>query len=514
MIRDTLSTTRGTRTKRGEKSRAARMLAMFEDNGRASPDRMLIIVIAVLSVFGLVMNYSTTFDWSAQNFSGPFELFARQLAFTLGGLALLVVLARIDYAYLRPFAVPAMLGILGVLGLVWVVGEARFGATRSLNDGSFQPSEAAKLFIIIYAGVWLASRGEQLKSIKLGLAPFAVIVGAVVALVAIQPDISTSVVIMLTGGAMLFVAGVPWRHIFLIGGVAGIFFVLAVRFTPHAAARWDEYVKMVTNEAELNWHLTQVRNAIVNGGLFGVGPGAGYYKFGILPVPFSDSIYPAIGEEFGLLGLTLTLGLFGAFAYLGIRIAKNADSKFGRYLAVGVTTWITAQMLLNVMGMISLLPMLGVPVPFLSKGGSSAVMALAACGVLLSVSRGTAARRALPEAAPQEEDGFARRARQNIGGQKQTRANPAFSRWNSRTRAAGVDRARRVEDLAGAIGLGPIRRNGARTRQRFAAQNRSGVSARVEQGESLLRGIARNIEGAVRGRGTRNGTRSGGTRRS
>jgi cell division protein FtsW (lipid II flippase) len=388
-----------------------------------------------------------------------------------------------------------------------------FGATRTLNEGSIQPSEFAKFLVIVYAAVWLSSRNEQLKSIKLGLAPFAVIVGLAVALVAIQPDLSTAVVIALTGTAMLFVAGVPWRHIILIGLVAGIMFVLAVMFFPHAKERWTDYVKMVTNEADANYHLQQARNAIVSGGLLGVGPGAGRYKFGYLPVPFSDSIYAAIGEEFGLVGLMVTLGMFVAFAYSGIRIARKADSNFGRYMAVGVTTWITMQMILNVMGMISLVPMLGVPVPFLSKGGSSAIAALAACGILLSVSRGCAAKSELPEAARPDETAYARRARQNIGGQQQTRANPAFSRWNSRTRAASVDRSGRVEDLAGIIGLNPIRKRGVATRQRFAARNNSIYSARVEHGQGIVGEAARRIEGLVRGRGTGNGTRSGGTRR-
>lgn len=514
MIRDTLSTPKELRAKRRAPSFFARILVMFADGGRKNPDRLLVIVLAVLTVFGLVMNYSTTFDWSAQNYSGPFELFGRQLIFTLAGVLCLIGFMRLDYAYLRRYATLPMIAILAVLFGVRLFGDKVFGATRTLNEGSIQPSEIAKFLVIVYAGVWLASRNEQLKSIKLGLLPFAVIVGAAVALVAVQPDLSTAVVIALTGTAMLFVAGVPWRHIILIGFVAGALFVLAVMFFPHARERWADYVRMVTNEADANYHLQQARNAIVSGGLLGVGPGAGRYKFGILPVPFSDSIYAAIGEEFGLVGLTVMLGLFAAFAYMGIRIAKNADSKFGRYLAVGVTTWITMQMILNVMGMISLVPMLGVPVPFLSKGGSSAIAALAACGILLSVSRGTAAPDELPEAAGLEKAGFARRARQTIGGQKETRANPAFSRWNSRTRAASVDRSRRVEDLAGAIGLGPIPRSGVRTRQRFASQSRGGFSGRVEQGESLIRSIARNVEGVVRGRGTRNGTRSGGTRRS
>jgi cell division protein FtsW len=479
-------------------------MSMFAQNGRKNPERLLIIIVAALSIFGLVMNYSTTFDWSATNFSGPLELFGRQLAFTLGGVGLLVVLAQMDYAYLRRGATLAMGAILVVLALVWVYGEAKYGATRTLNDGSLQPSEAAKLLIVIYAGVWLSSRNEQLKSIKLGLVPFAVIVGMVVALVAIQPDLSTAVVIMLTGSAMLFVAGVPWRHIVIIGAVAAVFFFVAVKFFPHATERWNGYIAMLNNTSDLNWHLTQARNAIVNGGLLGLGPGAGTYKFGALPVPFSDSIYPAIGEEFGLVGMTIALGLFVGFAWMGLRIAKNADTRFGAFMAVGITTWITAQMLLNVMGMITLLPMLGVPVPFLSKGGSSAVMVLAACGILLSISRGSAAKaEILKEAAP---------ASQNFGGQKYSRANIAFSRWNSGTRSARVDRSRRAQDVDDVPRYTPIRRSA--TRQRFAAQSRGGISARIEQGESLIRGIAKNVEGAVRGRGTRNGTRSGGTRRS
>lgn len=465
---------------------------------RQRPDAALLAVVLALTAFGLLMNYSTTFDWSATDYGGnPLVLFGNQLAFTVVGLVVLASLLALDYAYLSRVAVPAMIIVLGVLLFVRAAGDSLFGATRTLADGSIQPSELAKIITILYVAVWLSSRQDQLRSTKLGLIPFGFIVGTVFALVAIQPDLSTATVIAMSGMAMFFLAGAQVRQMLIIMAVGVVVFLVSVRVFSHAAARFDLYLDSLASPPGLDTHLGQVRAAIIDGGLFGQGIGAGYRKFGILPLPFSDSIYPAIAEEWGIVGVVFTLGLFAALLVLGLRVAYRADSRFGAYVAIGITTWITVQMLVNVMGMLGLVPPMGVPVPFLSKGGSSALSVLAACGILLSVSRGSALKAQLLSETSAS------------GGRQQARANTAFSRRDRGTRLARADRASRAQPVDDDEQAPLIGRDAARTpsrsRQRFASR-RNFLSIDFRRGPSRGRG------GVVRRRGARDGARSGDAR--
>lgn len=474
-------------------------LKAFRFARRQRPDTALLAVVLALTAFGLLMNYSTTFDWSATDYGGnPLVLFGNQLAFTVVGLGFLVGLLALDYAYLSRVAVPAMLIVLAVLLFVRAAGDSLFGATRTLAEGSIQPSELAKIITILYVAMWLSSRQDQLRSVRFGLIPFAIIVGTVFALVAIQPDLSTATVIAMSGLAMFFLAGAQVRQMLVIMAVGVGVFLLSVRVFSHAAARFDLYLDSLSNLPGLDTHLGQVRAAIIDGGLFGQGIGAGYRKFGILPLPFSDSIYPAIAEEWGIVGVVFTLGLFAAFLMLGLRVAYRSDSRFGAYVAIGITTWITVQMLVNVMGMLGLVPPMGVPVPFLSKGGSSALSVLAACGILLSVSRGSAVKAELLSETSAS------------GGRQQARANTAFGRRDRGTRLARADRAARAQQAdddepAPLIGRDAAR-PATRSRQRFASQ-------RGLLDIDFRRGSGRGRDGAVRRRGTRFGAGPGDPRR-
>jgi cell division protein FtsW len=423
----------------------ARGSALFNigarNNSRAQPsaDWFFIAVVGVLVVLGLVMAYTTTFFWSATSEGSPVVIFGKQLLYVAIGIVGFVLLSRIDYGFWRRLALPAMgVAILSLLGvLFW--GDTILGAKRTLFNGSIQPSEPIKIIILLYGAAWLASRREQVTSITNGLIPFAVIVGAATAFIALQPDLSTSIVILLAASAMFFLAGASVVQIALVGGMSVATFALLVNKMPHAMERLTQFLDSVGNPQNTQYHIQQSLLAIGDGGLFGSGIGAGHQKFGLLPTPHTDSVFAVLAEEMGLLGVIVTLGLFALLAYRSLRIAQKADTVFGAFWAIGLITWIMIQALLNLLAMTGMLPLPGVPVPFLSVGGSSLVSVLAACGILVSISRGTKYREDEAQGNDYGDDTYSRQARY---GQSGYRAGSSVRRRNSGSRAT---RPHRVE---------------------------------------------------------------------
>jgi cell division protein FtsW (lipid II flippase) len=276
-------------------------------------------------------------------------------------------------------------------------------------------------------------------SIKNGLLPFSVIVGFGAALIATQPDLSTAAVVLLAASAMFFIAGASALQIALVGMAAVGAFTFLVTIFPHASMRWESFVVTLNDPQQTHYHIQQAVLAFGDGGLFGLGIGAGVQKFGLLPTPHTDSVIAVLAEEMGLVGVLVTLGMFVLLAYRGLRIAQRADTLFGGFLAVGVVVWIMAQMLANVLAMTGMLPLPGVPVPFLSVGGSSLVSLMVACGILVSVSRGS-------KVLADTQDAYG--ADDLSGGQSSYRASSTIRRRNSGTRAARAHRAEQPEDDA------------------------------------------------------------------
>jgi len=299
------------------------------------------------------------------------------------------VVSRIDYVLWERLAVPIMGVALALLLLVLFLGSTVFGAQRTFLSGSIQPSEPAKLAIITYVAAWLASKGTKLQQISYGLIPFSVLIGVVAGLIVLEPDFGTAVLVVLTAGAMFFIAGADLVQILLAGGIsAGTFYMLMMN-SPHAAARLDAYRATVSEAGPVQYHVHQALVALGSGGLLGRGLGAGYQKFGYLPAPHTDSIFAVLGEELGLAGCFVVLGLFALIAQRGFKIALGARDPFGAVLASGLTCWLIFQALINIAVMTAMIPFTGIPLPFLSMGGSAMVSSLAAIGLLLSVSRGS-----------------------------------------------------------------------------------------------------------------------------
>jgi cell division protein FtsW len=392
--------------------------------------------VLILTVLGLIMAYSTTFFWSQVQEGNPFTLFVRQVAFAVLGVVVFFFFSRLDYGVWRRYAIWVMVGCLVLLVGVLLFGEAKFGARRTFLGGSIQPSELVKMAVIVYAAAWLASRRDQVQSFMNGMVPFGVIVGIVSALVMLQPDLSTTANIVLIALAMFFMAGASWTQLTFVILVSLATFLLMFALWPHATDRVNAFVQMLQDPNSLNvdYHIRQSLITLGGGGIFGSGIGAGGQKFGYLPTPHTDSVVAVLGEEMGLVGLLITLALFVVFAWRGLVVAHKADSPFGSFIAIGVVIWVISQMLMNVLAMLAMIPFTGVPVPFLSVGGSSLVSLLAACGIVVSVSRGS---RMMREEGETEESPALVAAN---GGQS-FRASSTVRGRNSRSRAARAYRA-------------------------------------------------------------------------
>ena len=369
-------------------------------------DYFLIITVAALLIVGLMMVYSSTFDLAYKGFGDSTYFFRRQILWMVLGLGAMIVLARIEYHFWQRVAILLMAGALLLLGMVLVIGSTRFGGQRwLLPGGSVQPSELCKLAVVIYIAAWLSSKGERIRQITYGLIPFSILIGLVTGLIMFQPDLSTAVLIALTGGAMFFIAGADLLQLAISLIFGGATFVFLVSQMPHSATRIAVFLDPNSDPNGVAYHIRQTLIALGCGGWTGVGLGAGRQKFGYMPAAHTDAIFAVLGEELGLIGCLVVIGLFVALAYRGFKIALEAPDAFGTVLAAGLTSSLIIQALVNIAVVTATLPYAGVPLPFISYGGSSLVVALVSVGLLLSISRGKAKKRRTGV-----------RARDNIGG--------------------------------------------------------------------------------------------------
>ena len=351
-------------------------------------DNPLLILIFGLLGFGIVMQFSTSYVTYPDD---PYRLIIRHLIMVTLGLIFMFLFMQIDYHILKEWAVPIMGVALALLVVTILYAKTGVGgARRQLINGSIQPSEVAKLAIFIYIATWLASKEKKLDQVTLGLLPFSVLLGIFVTAILFQPDISTSILIVLTAVAMLIIAGADLSQIAILLGVMALVFAFAIFQHSYALERITEFQQSFA--APWNSPDTQVRSgyeALHRGGLFGKGLGNSIYKIhgSGLSVAHSDSIFAVVGEELGVWGALSVIGAFLFLAYRGTHIALNAKDSFGRLLAFGITTWIVLQAFINIAVVTVTIPNTGIPLPFISYGGSSLVTILAALGILLNISK-------------------------------------------------------------------------------------------------------------------------------
>ena len=350
-------------------------------------DYPLLIAVGVLLALGMMMVYSTTFDWGYQQYNEPAYFAIRQGLWLLLGLAAMYVMMRLDYTLLHRLSIPLMGLALALLVAVLLFGQEVLGAQRSFLNGSIQPSELVKLIVVIYIADWLSSKGEKIRDTSYGLIPFAVLIGIIAGLIVLQPDFGTTIVVVLVAGMMFFLAGADIKQIVIGLAVSSGTLAMLITNSTYAQERIRSFIASWNDPAQASYQVQQALIAIGSGGLFGEGPGASRTKFGYLPVPHTDSIFAVLGEEMGLVGGLVVLALFAFLAYRGFRIALHAPDTFGMLIASGVTCWIVIEALVNIAVITGTLPLTGIPLPFISYGGSSLVSLMAAVGVLQSIAR-------------------------------------------------------------------------------------------------------------------------------
>lgn len=363
----------------------------------ASLDKPLLIIVVVLLSIGAMMVYSTTFDWSLQSRGSSTAIFVQDHLRNIGlGTLALVFFAAVDYRFWKRWTPLLLLFTIGALLAVLIFGDNTFGARRSLIAGRFQPGELAEFTMIMYLAAWLGAKNTRVDSIWQGLLPFGIIVALITLPIVLQPDLSSAAIIALTALLMYFLAGAKVWHLSAAFAGALVIGIIFVQLTPYAQERVSSYVDSLVDPTQANYHTQQAIIAFVNGGWLGRGIGQGEQKFGFLPAPHTDSIFAVIGEELGVVGAALVVFLFVAYVIRGFQIARRAVDPFGSLLAIGFTLWVAIQSLLNIAVMTAVIPSSGLPLPFISYGGSSLLMLMVGVGVLQSVHRVSALRATAP----------------------------------------------------------------------------------------------------------------------
>ena len=360
----------------------------------ATLDKSLLAIVILLLTIGSLMVFSSTYYWSDFTYGTATGFFVEEhLRNVLLSTIALLIFAAVDYRFWKRFAVWLVIFTVFALVAVLLVGDVIFGARRSLIGGRFQPGELAEFAVVVYMAAWLGSKNTRVGSFFFGLAPFAIVVGTISFLITRQPDLSSAAIVALTAGMMFFVAGANLAHLLLVtGGAVGIAVLLVERFG-YAQGRIADFLAGLNDLTLTNYHTQQAIAAFIKGGWTGVGLGQSEQKFGALPAPHTDSIFAVIGEEFGVLGAAVVVALFVAFAIRGFQMARQARDTFGALLCVGFTSWVIIQALLNIAVMTNAVPSTGVPLPFISFGGSSLMVVMIGVGLMLSVQRVTIRRK-------------------------------------------------------------------------------------------------------------------------
>ena len=350
-------------------------------------DMPLLVSVVALVVFGMLMLYSASWDFSLGAYGDAMFMFNRQLMWLGIGVLVAAILAFFDYHNWRKLVVPAMAFTILMLVVVLLMSEIRFNAKRAVFGGSVQPSELAKLISILYLAVWLYAKRQFLHDISFGLVPLGVILGIVGGLIYQQPDLSAAATVLVLGGLLFFLAGGDLKQIgglLLIASIAA-YSVASVSLT--GRQRVGDFVAGIMDPLQASYHVRRSFEAIVNGGWLGVGLGQSQSKLTGLPVPPTDSVFAVVVEELGWFGALALIGLYAFLVWRGFVIARRAPDMLGTLLASGLVIWIGMEALINMAVMVGLMPFAGNALPFVSSGGSNLVTTLAALGIVFNISR-------------------------------------------------------------------------------------------------------------------------------
>ncbi len=390
--------------------------------------RLLVLVTLALVAFGLVMVYSATSAAAALGNGDPITYLKRQGIYALLGVGLMVVASRFDHRKLRNLAPPLLLTAFALCVAVLAIAPEINGARRWLTAGplTFQPSELAKLALLLWVAAYLARNGAP-RTLGELWKPIGMLTCLFAALIVIEPDLGTTIALVLMVAGMLVVAGVPGRTLAGAGSIAMLGGLAAIWLEPYRRARLFSFLDPWSDPEDTGFQTVQALIGIGSGGVTGKGLGEGVQKINYLPEQQTDMILAVIGEELGLIGTTAVIGAFAAFAFAGFTVALRCRDPFGKLLAAGITSLVCGQAAVNLAAVLGVAPLTGIPLPFVSYGGSSLVVLLASVGILLNI--------ASDDRAPQRAASPDRRRRNG-------RARPAVARSGG-----GAARARRQRDV-------------------------------------------------------------------
>ncbi len=358
-----------------------------------SGDFLLLAVVILLLGIGLAVLFSASYFYGELRFQDPLYFLKRQFVKAAVGAVLAFFLARIPMETIRR-CIPTLLLISFILtGLTFVpgIGKEIMGARRWIFIGgmSFQPSELAKVAVILYLAYIFSKKEERIDDFFNAVFPPLLVVFAFITLIYFQNDFSTAFFLFLLALAMFFIARIRVIYFILLGAVGIPLAIVVILTKEHRVRRILAFLNPDMDPIGAGFQVNAAQDALINGGIWGVGLGEGIKKLGGLPEAHSDFVFAVLGEEMGFIGVVFIVALFTAFSYRGYSIALKSEDRFGYYLAFGITTAILFQALLNIAVVSGIVPATGIPLPFFSSGGSSIVITLLMCGLLLNLSRNT-----------------------------------------------------------------------------------------------------------------------------
>lgn len=365
--------------------------SIFGEQSAGKPDYLLAVLVFALVIFGLITVSSVSVVVSYDTYGDSHRFLRDQFISALIGLVVFFIVSKIDYNFWKKSAIFMLIGTLVMLIMVFIpgLGFEYGGAKRWILIGPlfFQPSEVIKLTFLFYLAAWLSKKGELVKNFSMGFLPFVFLMILVAGLIMMQPDLGTMLVIAAMSGVLFFVSGAKLKHIFLIiVGALGAIWLLIIS-APYRMARLTAFLNPEENVLGIGYHVQQALVAIGSGGWWGRGFGRSLQKYAYLPEVAGDSIFAVMAEELGFLRVMIFLVVYILLLSRGVMIAKKAPDTFGRLLALGVVVWLGFQAFVNIAAMLSLVPLTGLPLPFISYGGSSLIISLVGVGVLYNISK-------------------------------------------------------------------------------------------------------------------------------
>lgn len=373
--------------------RARSKRTTFNISPYAVVDSVLAGIVLLLTLFGVIMVYNTSVIVAFEQFGDKFWFLKNQGLWAIVGIAAGFVVSNIDYHYWKKVAFPAIVGTIVLLVLVFIPGFSNeiYGARQRLyipgvpffDSISIQPSEIAKLSTVIYLSALFSM--DQKKRSRTGA--FLGILGLMLLLTALEPDLGNAILIASTAFIVYFASGAPMLYLALIGGSGVVGSLLYAFSSDYRRERIFTFLNPLLDPQGVSYQITQIFIALGSGGLLGLGLGGSRQKYQYIPEVTTDSIFAVIGEELGFVGAVLIVSALAFIVWRGINIAQKAPDNFGKLVAIGITATIASQAIVNLGGMVGIIPLTGVPLPFISYGGTSLTILLVSVGILLNISR-------------------------------------------------------------------------------------------------------------------------------